>query len=365
MNIVLSGGGTAGHINPALALAEELTDRGHTVYYAGTPGGVEARLVPLAQVPFTAFEASGFNRHHPTSIVHALRLIARSTKQAKAWFADIKPDVVVCFGGYVCIPVGRAAESLGIPVVVHEQNSVMGLANKGLARKAAAVALTYQSAQSAVKDQSCVHLVGNPVRKSIFNATRHEGRAYCDVPENAVQLVVFGGSLGARHINQALVAAKDALLSVDNLYVYHITGPKDLDEVKKALNLTSEQEKRWRIVGYEDQMGKVLAGADCVVSRAGATSLAELSALEKPALLVPFPYATADHQTMNARAVVEAGAAFMVSDSELDSSVFQDKLLELVTQSDTRSAMKQAASSFETSNAAAKLADIVLSCAQK
>ncbi|MEG0505303.1 MAG: glycosyltransferase, partial [Raoultibacter sp.] len=133
MVIVLSGGGTAGHINPALALAEVLEQRGHTVLFAGTPQGVEARLVREAGIPFTPFEATGFNRNHPTSIVRAVAKILKSTRAAKAWFEDVKPDVVVGFGGYVSIPVGRAAEAMGIPVVVHEQNSVMGMANKYLA----------------------------------------------------------------------------------------------------------------------------------------------------------------------------------------------------------------------------------------
>ena len=164
MLVVLSGGGTAGHINPALALAEVLRDRGCQVEYAGTPQGVEARLVPQAGVSFTPFEASGFNRTRPATIVKGVSKIMRSTKEAKRWFERIKPDVVVGFGGYVSIPVARAANALGIPVVIHEQNSVMGMANKYLAKKAAAVCLTYQHSASVVADKGKIHLTGNPVR---------------------------------------------------------------------------------------------------------------------------------------------------------------------------------------------------------
>lgn len=149
MLAVLSGGGTAGHINPALALADELVSRGWDVRFAGTPGGVESRLVPAAGIPFTAFEASGFDRSHPASLAKGVAKIAASTGKAKKWFADIKPDVVVGFGGYVCIPVARAAEKTGVPVVLHEQNSVAGMANKYLARRADAVCVTYEcSAES-------------------------------------------------------------------------------------------------------------------------------------------------------------------------------------------------------------------------
>ena len=144
MLVVLSGGGTAGHINPALALADELRARGCDVRFAGTPQGVEARLVAEAGIPFTPFEAAGFNRNHPLTLPKAVAKIQRSTGRAKAWLAELGADVVVGFGGYVCIPVGRAAEKLGVPVVVHEQNSVMGMANKYLAKRAAAVCLTYE-----------------------------------------------------------------------------------------------------------------------------------------------------------------------------------------------------------------------------
>ena len=152
MLVVLSGGGTAGHINPALALADELRARGCDVRFAGTPTGVEARLVREAGIPFTPFEAAGFNRNHPLTLPKAVAKIQRSTGRAKAWLAELGADVVVGFGGYVCIPVGRAAEKLGVPVVVHEQNSVMGMANKYLAKRAAAVCLTYEHAAGALDE---------------------------------------------------------------------------------------------------------------------------------------------------------------------------------------------------------------------
>ena len=139
MLIVLSGGGTAGHINPALALADVLKQRGCEVRFAGTPQGVEARLVAEAGIPFTPFEAAGFNRNHPLTLPKAVLTIQKSTTLARRWFDEIRPDAVVGFGGYVCIPVARAAEQRGIPVVVHEQNSVMGMANKYLAKRAAAI----------------------------------------------------------------------------------------------------------------------------------------------------------------------------------------------------------------------------------
>lgn len=364
MRIVLSGGGTAGHINPALALAESLIEQGHEVFYAGTPQGVEAHLVKEANLPFTPFEAKGFNRNHPKTIFSAVRIIIKSTKLACAWFEEIKPDVVVAFGGYVCIPVGRAAKKMGVPLVVHEQNSVMGMANKYLAKTARAVALTYEVAGAPVADKEKLVVTGNPVRSSVLTSTREEGRSMLGIPEEASMLLVFGGSLGARHLNAAISSMKKDLLAIDNLYVVHITGPKELETVEAVLALTEEEKKRYLVMGYQNRMGETMAACDMVVSRAGATSLAEISARCIPAILVPFPFATADHQTTNARSYVQAGAAWMMADDMVETPEFKELVLTFVDDEKARLKMSEAARGFETGNAASKLADVVLNAAR-
>lgn len=360
MRVVLSGGGTAGHINPALALAEVLVARGVDVRFAGTPQGVEARLAAQAGIPFTPFEASGFNRSHPLSLAKGVATIARSSAAAKRWFSEIRPDAVVGFGGYVSIPVGRAAAALGIPLVVHEQNSVMGMANKYLARKARAVCLTYEHAARALADTSNVRVTGNPVRASVLTATREEGRALLGIPSDARMLLVFGGSLGARRINEAVIALKERLLSYEDLYVVHVSGPAEYESVRDALALSTDEEKRWKLFGYQDRMGETMAAADAIVSRAGATSLAEISARAVPALLVPFPYATEDHQTTNARAYVEAGCAYSIADADTATPEFARLVCSLVEDADVRERMAAAARAQKTRDAAALLADAVM-----
>lgn len=360
MKVVLSGGGTAGHINPALALAEVLAQRGCEVLFAGTPQGVEARLVPQAGVPFTAFEASGFNRSHPASIFKALSLMNKSTKAAKAWFQQVKPDVVVGFGGYVSIPVSRAAQALGVPVVLHEQNSVMGLANKYLAKKAQAVCLTYECTAEGLATAGRVVHTGNPVRSSVVTASREEGRAMLGIPMDARMLLVFGGSLGARRINEGIVALKDRLLGYEDVHVVHITGPKELESVEAVLSLRESERARYHVMGYQDRMGETLAAADAIVSRAGATSLAEISARAIPALVVPFPYATEDHQTKNARAYVDAGCAYMIADDQVGTPEFERLVISLVEDAAVRESMTVAARSQKTVDAAATLADVVM-----
>ena len=249
-------------------------------------------------------------------------------------------------------------------MVVHEQNSVMGMANKYLAKRAAAVCLTYEHAAEALADKSRVRVTGNPVRESVFSATREQGRARFGVPEGARMLLVTGGSLGARHLNQAVAALKDELLAYGDLHIVQVTGPKELDAVREQLALSPEQQARWQLLGYTDHMGDAMAAADVVVSRAGATSLAEISARALPALLVPFPFATEDHQTMNAQACVEAGAAYLVADADVEGPEFARKLRELIEDEDVRARMTAAARAQKTRDAAGLLADAVMEAAR-
>lgn len=364
MLAVLSGGGTAGHINPAIATAEVLRERGVDVRFAGRPVGREAEWVQAAGIPFKAFEAEGFHRGHPLTLLKGLAIDAKSTGLAKQWFKEIKPDVVAGFGGYVSVPVGRAAVQMGIPLVVHEQNSVMGWTNRYLSGKAKAVCLTYDHAAASVKDASKVHLTGCPVRSSVYSTTREEGRELLGIDAGARMLLVTGGSLGARHLNQALSAMKGELLSREDLIIVHVTGPKDFESVKEGLALTPVEEKRWRLVDYTDQMPACMAAADCIVSRAGASSLAEISARAIPALLVPFPYATADHQTTNARAYVEQGCARMIADDQVETDEFARAVCELVDDASLREGMTRAARAQGAANAAAAVADVIMQVAK-
>ena len=185
------------------------------------------------------------------------------------------------------------------------------------------------------------------------------------IPDDALMLLVTGGSLGARHLNQAMCACKDELLERDNLYIVHVTGPKELDSVTEALSLTPEEQKRWMLFGYQNQMSACMAAADAIVSRAGATSLAEISARAIPAVLVPFPYATEDHQTTNARAYVDAGCAYIIADADVETPEFKQLVSKLVDDADVRASMTAAARAQKTSDAAAALADAVMNAAKR
>jgi UDP-N-acetylglucosamine--N-acetylmuramyl-(pentapeptide) pyrophosphoryl-undecaprenol N-acetylglucosamine transferase len=364
MKVVITGGGTAGHINPALAVAQELRSLGHEVSYAGTPRGLEARLVPQEGFPFVGFEAAGFNRRKPVSLVTSSVKIAISAARARRWLATLRPQVVVGFGGYVSIPVGLAASWLKIPLAIHEQNAASGMANRFLSSRARLVALTYASAAKDFKTAGAVELVGNPVRAALFEADRPSARAALGLPADATVLLAFGGSLGARHLNEALVARADHLMSLPKLHIVHVTGTRDYEQISAMIRRVPQATGRWHLMDYCDRMGEAYAAADAVLSRAGATTLAEIGALGIPALLVPYPYAAADEQTTNAQGLVDAGAAALLADSDLDNPVFTERLTRLVTDNAYRADMRLAASALGNAQARQKLTRLIVAMAE-
>lgn len=364
LEVCIAAGGTAGHINPALALAEELKDRGHTVRFVGQPTRLEATLVPEAGFDFIPIEVTGFNRRKPWTLVSALVRMRRARRELGKLFEEQgAPDVAVGFGAYVEMPLLSWCESNGVPTVLHEQNSVPGLANLACAKKAEYLCLSFPEAEKKFAGRAGAHtqivLTGNPVRRAVCDAKREDGRAFLEVPEEATMLLVFGGSLGARHVNKALCARKEELLSREGLFVIHSTGKALFDEVTEALSLTPEEAKRWKVMPYIERMGEALAAADVVVSRAGASSIAEIAALGVPSLLVPYPLATEDHQTTNAKLLVNAGAAVSVPDAELDGERFSNELFSLVDDAGRRAEMRAAAQGLGQVQAASLLADCV------
>lgn len=366
LSVAIAAGGTAGHVNPALALAEELRERGHEVRFFGETRRLEGKLVPEAGFDFFPVRVTGFDRARPWTLVTALAHLAREEGRiVKEFRADptLKPDVAIGFGAYVELPLMRAAARLGIPIALHEQNSVPGLANKQSAKSASLIAIAQPSVEPIFSERCSadtkIIATGNPVRASVLAGERSRGRSALGVADDETLLLVFGGSLGAHHINERVAALKDRLLAVPGLRVLHSTGAGDYDDTLAALDLSPEEGRRWQVKPYIDGMGDMLAAADLVLSRAGASSIAEIAALAAPSVLVPYPHATADHQTTNARFLVDAGAAVMFADADIDGEAFATELERLLTDADAREGMRAAARDLGQDEAAARLADAV------
>ena len=278
LEVAIAAGGTAGHINPALALAEELRDRGHHVRFFGQTAKLEGRLVPEAGFELVPVVVSGFDRARPWTLVSSLARMRRAQSQIGRLFSEQgAPDVAVGFGAYVEMALLNCCRKLGVPYVLHEQNSVAGLANRTLAPRASTVCISVPAAREVFEREGGrgpkVVLTGNPVRRSVVNASREEGRAAFGVEPGETMLLVFGGSLGAAHINEGVCRLKDELLSREGLVVVHSTGADGFDETVSALALTPAEQLRWRVMPYISNMGQALAASDLVLSRAGASSI--------------------------------------------------------------------------------------------
>ena len=364
LSVAIAAGGTAGHVNPALALAEELRRRGHQVRFYGETRRLEGKLVPEAGFDFVPVRVSGFDRERPWTLVTALMHLSHEEARLKRLFRTDpaqRPDVAIGFGAYVELPLVRAAAKLGIPVALHEQNSVPGLANKQSARLASLIAIAQPSVEDIFAKHGAaphaVQMIGNPVRRSVLAGDRARGRAELGVSDDETMLLVFGGSLGAHHLNACVAALKERLLANPRLRVIHSTGAADYDDTVGLLALTDTERARWQVRPYIDNMGDMLAAADLVLSRAGASSIAEIAALSVPSVLVPYPHATADHQTTNARYLVDAGAAVMFPDADIDGAPFAEALLGLLDDPQRRDRMRDAARGLGAVHAAARLAD--------
>ena len=233
----------------------------------------------------------------------------------------------------------------------------MGMANKYLCKRANATCLTYDKAK--IKSCNNVYITGNPVRASIFSAKKTDGRKMLNIPENAKVLLVFGGSLGAAHINNALLKMLDELLERKDLHIVHITGDKQYEEVKSKVDLDAAKADRYHVLAYQNKMAETLAASDMCISRAGASTIAELTARKLPALLIPYPHATENHQFYNAKALLDAGCVMYLNDEAVSSPEFKKAVVKLIDNDDMREDMRDAYSKFDAENSAKKIADII------
>ncbi len=369
MRVLIAGGGTAGHVFPALALGRRLaSSHGSEVFFVGTARGLEARLVPEAGFPFIAVEAQPFVRKVSLQAARAPLAAIGSIRRCGPLVEGV--DVVVGVGGYVSAPAVLAAARARRPVVLHEQNAVPGLANRLLARVARRVALSFPEAGELLPRSAHRRIVvtGNPIREEIVAVRQRcaelaaEARRTLELEEGRRTVVIFGGSQGALHIDRASLGAVNRLAGRDDLQLLLITGPAHHDLVSQGLG-GGRRQLLVRAVPFLDRMDLAYAIADLVVSRAGATSIAELTACGVPAVLIPYPHATGRHQDANARAVERAGAATILMDEDLTPASLAEHIASLVDDTERLDAMAVAATGWSRPEAAEALAQVVLEAA--
>lgn len=329
MKIVVSGGGTGGHIYPALALIREIQkeNKDAQVLYIGTKSGLESTLVPREKIPFKSIHITGFKRKLSLDNIKTILRFLKGARDSKKMLKEFQPDIVIGTGGYVCGPVVYAAAKLNIPTIVHEQNSVPGLTNKFLSRYVNKIAICFEEAREYFPKQKVV-FTGNPRASEVIGQDGIRGRLSTGLSTTMPAVLIFGGSRGARPINDAVVKALSEF-GEKPYQVLYITGDVHYADVQKEAELVGNP-KNVVIKPFIHNMPEVLAGIDLVVSRAGATTLAEITSLGIPSILVPSPYVTNNHQEKNARSLSDHGAAELLIEKDLNSkSLIQhiDKIL--------------------------------------
>ncbi len=377
MRFLFATGGTAGHINPAIAVASYIKEQypESEILFIGTADHMEARLVPNAGFDFKTIKINGFKRSlSPKAIAANIKTVFRlfdSEKASKNIIKDFKPDVVIGFGGYVSGPVLQQAVKMKIPCCIHEQNAFPGITNKQLAKKVDKVMLTVEDAVRHLQPKNEVALTGLPVRGELLNKSKTAARIELGIADDKPLVLSFGGSLGARPLNEAMfdIICENA----DNDSVYHIhsvgTNGKDFLEkfAENGFRQTSEgvyKKGNAEVRQYIDNMDTCMAAADLVVGRAGASSLSEIEAMGKASILIPSPYVAENHQYHNAMALVNRNAARILEEKDLTSEALKELINSILSDKSLLCEIEKNAKAMAVTDSRERIAEIIISLAK-
>lgn len=360
MKALITGGGTGGHLFPGLAIAEELKRRDErcAVLFVGTEHGIESKIIPREGYPIRFVRAEGFVGKSFGRKVKAGLTLLLSLLDARRILAQEQPDIVIGVGGYAAGAVVLMARFRGIPTLIHEQNSVPGATNRLLGNVVDRICVTYQESMDSFPMGKTM-LTGNPIRPRILKGERDAAYRLFSLDRNLFTVFVFGGSSGAQSINRTMVDALNHLGDLkDRIQFLHQTGERDFENIREAYRKAGV---KGTVAPFIHQMAEAYAVSDVVVSRAGATTLAEITALGKPAVLVPYPYAAGRHQEFNAMKLRDMSAAFMLLESEMNGAMIAKYIRELYANAGLRQEMQKASRGLGRPEACGRIVDIALS----
>lgn len=333
MKVLIAGGGTAGHINPGLAIASHIKqkDKNDEVVFVGTRNGLENKLVPRAGYKLEVIRARGFRRKFSVDTFKSIKSIFDGFSDSYKLLNKYKPSIVIGTGGYVCGTMLFVAYLKGIPTLIHEANSIPGATNKILSKFVDGVAISFKDSKKYFKGAKYVQLTGNPIRKDLFDIDKSFARETVGIKNKKPSVVVFGGSRGAERINNVVLKMiEDNYKGEFNLTF--ATGEKHFDHIKNEMEKFVD--KDIKIEPYIYDMANTLGSADLVITRAGAITVSEIAALGIPAILIPSPYVTANHQEHNARELEKSGGAVVVLEKELSSDILYNQICSLAFESE-------------------------------
>ncbi len=351
--MLISGGGTGGHIYPALALVRHVVAArpGSEVLFIGTAGGLESKIIPAAGFPLATISARGYSRRL-SGLLPAGRDFIAGSLQVRKIIKKFGPQVVVGTGGYVSAPVVLAAVVNRVPAVIHEQNAIPGMANRYLAPLAARVCLSFESSGKYFRSSVRTVVTGNPRSSEAISYRRDQGRQRFGLDPDRPVVVVFGGSRGALKINQVIAGYLNAGWWRPEVQLIYITGEIYYQQVKEELGPLP---RGISLFSYLSEMPAALAAADLVITRSGATTLAELTALGIPAILIPSPNVVDNHQYHNARVLADGGAAVLIEEREFNPYRLRKELEALLSNADLLAKMGQAARGLGITEAAERV----------
>jgi UDP-N-acetylglucosamine--N-acetylmuramyl-(pentapeptide) pyrophosphoryl-undecaprenol N-acetylglucosamine transferase len=334
LRVVIAGGGTGGHLYPGIAVAREFQEAaGAAVTFLTTPKAVTTRILERYGFPWEALESRALKGEGIFSRARALLSLPGSVKAARRRLEALSPHLVLGMGGHTSFPVGVAAYRWGIPLALHEQNAIPGAANRWLSRLARRVFISFPESRGHLPPEKTVW-TGNPIRREFF-------QEWPPRPATPFTVLITGGSQGARRLNLEVTGALPQILDLkERLHFIHLTGEADLDVVTEAYRASVFAAE---VMAFTDEMPGLMARAHLIVCRAGASTLAELAAVGRAALLVPYPFAANNHQEHNARFLTEAGAAELILNKEFTAARFADKIRQLLAAPEKLAAMEAAA----------------------
>jgi UDP-N-acetylglucosamine--N-acetylmuramyl-(pentapeptide) pyrophosphoryl-undecaprenol N-acetylglucosamine transferase len=356
---MITGGGTGGHLFPGIAVAEEIKRRDEAieVVFIGTEKGIESRVIPKEGYTIRFLRVEGVLGKSPLKKLSALWKLIGSVIASRRMFRASMPEIVIGTGGYVSVGPVVAARSMSIPTLITEQNLMPGLANRALGKIADAVAVTYHESMGFFPRVK-TRITGNPIRRGIMEGDREEALRLFSLDEGKITVFVLGGSRGARNINNAMVGALNHLLDLrDSLQFLHQTGEQDYESVRKMYR---QMGYRAMVAPFIYQMSEAYALADIVVSRAGATTLAEITAMGKASILIPYPHA-AGHQELNARKLHDLGGCRVLGDRGLSSGLLAENIREIFGSDEAREEMCRQSRALGRPDAAQKVVDMAMS----
>ncbi len=360
MRVLMTGGGTGGHVNPAIAIAEiiKINEPDSEIAFVGTKKGIENRLVPKAGYELYHINIQGIRRSLSLSNIKTAYLVMTSPRKAKKIIEEFKPDIVIGTGGYVCWPLLKAAASMGIPTMVHESNAIAGVAVKQLKDKVDVIMTNFASTAEKLNAKAKTVRVGNPISCDFGRYTKAEARKILGIPDYVKTVILScGGSLGAHRVNEvALELMRDLSSKREEVMHFHATGKLDFEYAKKTMWEYALNEKENIILSdYIYNMPIVMAAADIVICRAGAMTLSEIAVMKKAAVIIPSPNVTDNHQYKNAKILADADAAVLIEEKELNGEVLTKEIGRLIDSPGARAALERNIADFAVENVGATI----------